>query len=108
MTIPRPNTDGIIIDFVNEFYDKYLRSPSLREIETETGLSRQTSMRYLKRMDEEAILKYDGKVGTIVTEYIEKRTSKKFEELNIVGKIACGNPVTEEETRIGTDRKSVV
>ncbi|MBQ6468315.1 MAG: repressor LexA [Clostridia bacterium] len=102
MTMPRPNTDGIIIDFVNEFYDKYLRSPSLREIETETGLSRQTSMRYLKRMDEEGILKYDGKVGTIVTEYIEKRTSKKFEELNIVGKIACGNPVTEEETRIGT------
>lgn len=102
MTMPRPNTDGIIIDFVNEFYDKYLRSPSLREIETETGLSRQTSMRYLKRMDEEGILKYDGRVGTIVTEYIEKRTSKKFEELNIVGKIACGNPVTEEETRIGT------
>ncbi len=102
MTMPRPNTDGIIIDFVNEFYDKYLRSPSLREIETETGLSRQTSMRYLKRMDEEGILKYDGKVGTIVTEYIEKRTSKKFEELNIIGKIACGNPVTEEETRIGT------
>ncbi len=102
MTMPRPNTEGIIIDFVNEFYDKYLRSPSLREIETETGLSRQTSMRYLKRMDEEGILKYDGKVGTIITEYIEKRTSKRFEELNIVGKIACGNPVTEEETRIGT------
>lgn len=102
MTMPRPNTDGILIDFVNEFYDKYLRSPSLREIETETGLSRQTSMRYLKRMDEEGILKYDGKVGTIVTEYIEKRTSKKFEELNIIGKIACGDPVTEEETRIGT------
>ncbi len=102
MTMPRPNTDGIIIDFVNEFYDKYLRSPSLREIETETGLSRQTSMRYLKRMDEEGILRYDGKVGTIVTEYIEKRTSKKFEELSIIGKIACGNPVTEEETRIGT------
>ncbi|MBR4765349.1 MAG: repressor LexA [Clostridia bacterium] len=102
MTMPKPNTEGIIIDYVNEFYDRYLRSPSLREIEAETGLSRQTSMRYLKRMNEEGILKYDGKLGTIVTDYIEKRISNKFKELNIIGKIACGNPVTEEESRIGT------
>ncbi|MBR4766640.1 MAG: repressor LexA [Clostridia bacterium] len=91
-----------IIEYINSFYDEYLRAPSLREIEHAIGISRQTSMRYLKRMNEEGILKYDGKLGTIVTEHIEKRTSNKFKELNIIGKIACGNPVTEEESRIGT------
>ena len=33
---------AIIIDFVNSFFDKEKRTPSLREIENETGVSRQT------------------------------------------------------------------
>ncbi len=96
------NAPERIIGYIDSFYDEYLRAPSLREIENAIGISRQTSMRYLKRLSEDGVLKYDGSVGTIVTEHIEKLTSKKTEELNIVGKIACGNPVTEEETRIGT------
>ena len=91
-----------IVGYIDSFYDEYLRAPSLREIEKATGISRQTSMRYLKRLNENGVLKYDGALGTIVTEHIEKLTSKKFTELNIIGKIACGNPVTEEESRIGT------
>ena len=39
-------------DFVNRYYEANLRTPTLREIETGTGVSRQTVQRCLKSMDQ--------------------------------------------------------
>lgn len=92
----------IIIDYINEYYDKYYRSPSLRDIEAATGIPRATVGFYLNHLKAENVIEYDGKRETIITDYIKSVAEKTTEKLNIVGKIACGNPATEEETRIGT------
>ena len=92
----------IIIDYINEYYDKYYRSPSLRDIEAAVGIPRATVGLYLNNLKAEGVIDYDGKRETIITDYIKSVAQKTTEKLNIIGKIACGNPVTEEETRIGT------
>ena len=84
-----------LIDFVNSFYKRELRSPSFREIEAELGFSRQSALRYVQELESAGILRYDGR--TIVTEYIEKLTSKDTESLPIVGSIPCGVPESREE-----------
>lgn len=91
-----------ILDYVNEYYDKYYRSPSLRDIEAAIGIPRATVGLYLNNLKAEGVIDYDGKRETIITDYIKSVAEKKTERLNIIGKIACGNPVTEEESRIGT------
>lgn len=83
-----------IIEFVNIFFDKESRSPSLREIEYGTGISRQTAQRYLKDMDNNGIVRYDGK--RIVTKHISECLSSPMIKLNLVGSIPCGDPTTEE------------
>lgn len=40
------NRFGVIIDFVNEYFESYGRSPSTREIESGTKISRPTVQRY--------------------------------------------------------------
>ena len=92
----------IIIDYINEYYDKYYRSPSLRDIEAAVGIPRATVGLYLNNLKAEGVIDYDGKRETIITDYIKSVAEKKTERLNIIGKIACGNPVTAEESRIGT------
>ena len=86
---------GVTIQkFVNTFFEQQCRSPSLREIEYDTGISRQTIHRYLKFMDDKRILKYDGKV--IRTKYIEDCLSCPLIKLEVVGDIPCGTPTSEE------------
>ena len=47
-----PETMRKIEMFVNAFFDAHLRTPSMREIERGTGLSRQTASSYLRDMAE--------------------------------------------------------
>ena len=58
-----------IVDFVNRYYDDIGRSPTTREIESGTGISRPTVQRYLRELCERGELEYDGHRG-IVTEYM--------------------------------------
>lgn len=90
---------AIIIDCVNSFFDKEKRTPSLREIEKETGVSRQTVQRYLKDLNESNEIKYDGK--RIVTHHIEILIATRVIRLPIVGHIPCGNPDSQEERNEG-------
>lgn len=80
--------------FVNSFFDAENRSPSLREIERGVGISRQTVQRYLKDMDSQQLLRYDGK--SIVTKYISERVSTSMIKLSIMGNIPCGVPTSED------------
>lgn len=87
-------TSLAIENFVNSFFDAEKRSPSLREIESGLGTSRQTIHRYLKDMNSRQILKYDGKA--IVTKYISERVSTPLSKLPIIGSISCGTPILED------------
>jgi repressor LexA len=58
-----------ILNFVNGYFDRVGRSPSTREIEAGTGISRPTVQRYLRELDDRGEIEYDGHRG-IVTDYM--------------------------------------
>ena len=58
-----------ILNFVNKYFDDVGRSPSTREIEGGTGISRPTVQRYLREMCERGEIEYDGHRG-IITDYM--------------------------------------
>lgn len=84
-----------IIQFVNRFFDKNSRSPSLREIECGIHISRQTAYRYIKTMSEDGQLVYDGK--SILTDHIRENSLCNSIKIPIVGRIPCGVPFQEEQ-----------
>ena len=58
-----------ILSFVNRYYDDVGRSPSTRDIESGTGISRPTVQRYLREMCDRGEIEYDGHRG-IITDYM--------------------------------------
>ena len=82
---------GKIIDFVNEYFEDYGRSPSTREIEQGIGASRPTIQRYLKTMQEQGEIEYDGHRG-IITKYM--RELMDTNRVQMGNSIPCG-PLTE-------------
>lgn len=88
-------TESAIIDYIDSFYDKENRNPSLREIEAGTGISRQTVQRYLIALANNDAIKYDGKV--IITKHISEQLNVPVIKLDLVGSVPCGEPMDEEE-----------
>jgi SOS-response transcriptional repressor LexA len=86
--------------FVNAFFDEHLRTPTMREIEHGTGLSRQTASSYLRTMAEQGMLEYDGR-GGIVTEHIRTCAASQVVSLPIIGHVAAGVLTAAEEVREG-------
>ena len=83
-----------IIAFVNDFYRDNHRSPSLRQIANETGVSHMTVKRMLNTMAENGLIDYDGE--TVITELTNK-SSEGTVNVGIIGSIPCGNLSLEEE-----------
>ncbi len=87
---------AVIVDYVNDYFEKFGRSPSTREIESGTQISRPTVQRYLKALQERGEIEYDGHRG-IVTQYM-----REMVDTNRVGmgnSIPCGSmdEVTDAE-----------
>ena len=95
-----PETMRQIEAFVNAFFDEHLRTPTMREIEHGTGLSRQTASSYLRSMAEQGMLEYDGR-GGIVTEHIRACAASQVVSLPIIGHVAAGVLTAAEEVREG-------
>ena len=62
-----------ILNFVNKYFDDIGRSPSTREIESATGISRPTVQRYLRELCQRGEIEYDGHRG-IITDYMRGAT----------------------------------
>ncbi len=75
---------AVIVDYVNDYFENYGRSPSTREIETGTRISRPTVQRYLKTLQERGEIEYDGH-RSIVTQYMR--------EMMDTGRIGMGNSI---------------
>ena len=78
-----------ILQFVNDCYKRYRRSPSVREIEKHTSINRGSVYNYLRQMDEEGIIEYNGQ--TILTSEI-RAMQRGCREVPVVGPVACGLP----------------
>ncbi|MBO5339291.1 MAG: repressor LexA [Clostridia bacterium] len=81
---------------VEEYFDDYTRSPSVREISTITGISKSTVQRYIEIMERVGIITRteDG----IETPYISK-TERNMVSVAKLGRIPCG-PLDEKEEYI--------
>ncbi|MBO5090903.1 MAG: repressor LexA [Clostridia bacterium] len=92
------SADTIIIikRCVEEYFDTYMRSPSVREIATITNISKSTVQRYLDIMERVGII-FRGDYG-IETDYISK-TEKEMVSVAKIGRIPCG-PLDEKEEYI--------
>lgn len=95
MRTKNPEKARSIIQYVDSFFEKYRRSPSVREIETGTGIPRDTVHRYLVCLNECKEIEYDG--SNIITKMIDRLTKRTTQWLPISGAIPCGEPQTEEE-----------
>ena len=84
-----------IVEFVDAFFERNRRSPSIREIEAGTGIPRPTVQRYLVDMGDKGQIEYDG--SNIITEYIRRITTQNIVRLPISGAVPCGEPQSEEE-----------
>ena len=80
--------------YIGEFYIEHDRTPSTTEIAEEVGTTRVSAYRYLVAMDQKGLLSY--KNGEIMTESMRK-IMVDCEPAAALGKIACGDPVMEEE-----------
>ena len=86
-----------IIDFVNEYFEDYGRSPSTREIEHGIGTSRPTIQRYLKTMQEQGEIDYDGHRG-IITKYM--RELMDTNRVQMGNSIPCGSLTEVTDTEL--------
>ena len=77
----------LIIDYINEYFESYGRSPSTREIESGTKIPRPTVQRYLKTLQERGDIEYDGHRG-IITQYMREVTDTNRVEMG--NSIPCG------------------
>ena len=84
-----------IYDFVNAWKREYGRSPSLKNIADDMGVSRTTIYRYLVEMNDEGQgLVYTG--DTIETRELNSK-NMFLSSAKIVGSIPCGEATPEEE-----------
>ncbi len=86
-----------ILNFVNKYFDDVGRSPSTREIEAATGISRPTVQRYLRELSERGEIDYDGHRG-IITDYM-RGASEGTSPVLMGNSIPCGalNEVCDAE-----------
>ena len=78
-----------IVEFVNRYFDDVGRSPSTREIESGTGISRPTVQRYLRELCDRGEIDYDGHRG-IITDYM-RSASDGTSRVLMGNSIPCGS-----------------
>ena len=83
-----------IIRFVDEYAVSRHTSPSIRTISEGVGLAKSSVQSYLKEMDENGMLSYDG--NSIVTPSMGSLTAG-YLVVPVVGSIHCGEPGMEDE-----------
>ena len=83
-----------IIPFVDDWYRKHHRPPSLRQIAAGTGIPKSTVQHMLNTLADSGFLDYDGE--KVITEQMCK-TSEESVAVGILGNIPCGNLALEEE-----------
>lgn len=85
-----------IKNYIEAYYEENGYSPTVREIEAGTGISKTTVQRYLSDMGECGNIEYSGTPRGARTEKT-KKDSGGFVMVGLVGRIACGTPNFAEE-----------
>ncbi|MBQ3663500.1 MAG: repressor LexA [Clostridia bacterium] len=86
----------LLENYLNSYREKYKMTPSIRQIERDTGIPNSTVSRYLLYMEREGRIEYAGGRRNILTKQA-KKTSDRTVSVPVVGSIACGIPILAEE-----------
>ena len=88
-----------IKQYINEYYFKFSKSPTVREVATAAGISPATAYRYINRLKENGEIEYDsGWRNNIRTDVINK-IDDEINMVGLVGSVSCG-PLTFAEQNI--------
>ncbi len=83
-----------ILKYINEYYLRHDNTPTTTEIADAMEIARGTAYKYLVSMNEKGMLIYEkGEINTTSLQKVEPDR----EEVSALGKIACGDPIQEEE-----------
>lgn len=91
-----PELKQKIYTYINEFSLQNMRSPSFQEIANELNINKATAYRYVLEMSDEESFDIEYKGTEIICTKSKKITHGKI-DVPVVGKIACGDPTSEEE-----------
>ena len=83
-----------ILRYINEYYDRYGRTPAVRDICAGTGIPVTSVQRYLVAMKESGELDYSGR-RSIGTSRMKKE--REHYSMPVLGRVACGPGDYEEE-----------
>ena len=86
-----------IVKYINQYYAENMRFPSVRDIVAGTGVPLSSVHRYLKEMNENGVLQYDGRRSINTT---EMGMESPLRYMKVLGYVACGEGQEEEETVI--------
>ena len=88
------NRKIIILNYINEYYEKHNRTPAVRDISAGTGIPVTSVQRYLVALKESGALDYNGRRSIDTT-----RIKKEYEHYTvpILGSVSCGPGDYEEE-----------
>ena len=84
-----------IVEYINQYYAENMRYPSVRDIVAGTGVPLSSVHRYLKEMNDNGVLQYDGRRSINTTEMRMERPSRYMKVLRYV---ACGEGQEEDES----------
>lgn len=79
-----------ITDYIDSFYFERGMAPTIREIESGTGIPRPTVQRYLASMRDSGEIEYNGGRRRIETERTQKIADAGYVSVAVVGSVACG------------------
>lgn len=88
------NRKAIILDFINEYYDRYGRNPAVQDISAGTGIPNTSVHRYLVAMKDSGELSYNGR-RSIGTSRMKKE--RDHYSMPVLGSVSCGPGDYEEE-----------
>ena len=82
--------------FIDDYMDKYGRSPTTREIAAGTGRALSTVHKYLSQMRTEGVLDYAGHRN--ITTRRRKKMAEESVQVPVLGKVSCGALKFAEES----------
>ena len=95
MRTKNPHRFELIEEFINNYKERYQKSPAMQEIADGTGISKTMVLSYIKAMKADGRLDYEG-VRSLITKK-EQKTRHKVTGVPVVGDIACGLPLLAEQ-----------
>lgn len=92
----KPETFKMLEKFINDYSEAFGgRSPTVEEIADGVGLAKSTVSKYLNRMKEDGLIRFEGHRSIATKRMLAD--AEGFCRVPVLGRVACGLPILAEE-----------